>query len=470
MKLTRRAAINGTILLFAIGSAASAASFTVTVPGTSDPWLAGMPNGTTASGNDRAPAQSPVPVSGLSLARGAALRFTSTGGVGNSPVSPTYSAEGNILHIPPHGAGAENGIASITAPMNSLVGLFLGPDLPSVDAAPPALDFTLLLARDFASLRPALKQVFYIGDGRSTDGQIQEIIPPTGAMRLFLGTMDEWTWSDNIGSFVATVTETNMTVPASAVYDAAGDFSPFQGGMQCTWFYREFDGATFKDLVLQPAGNSFSGFQPAWTGADTALPMLFWEPSSPDTLIFHPGAPGGGPQPSRRDVVLTWVAPINGFHTIQGFIRGDSRFGIGGDGFEFTVFLQGEQLYQQEIAFDDKSRHGILLPHIYTRAGDQISFRVHDKGNNEYDVGAFNFTIRPAEPGLRIRVSQVEVCWDAEPGVPYQVEYRSTLTTNIWRPLNTNCSLGNGSVFCVSDAIPFGEPQRFYRLVTNCIP
>ena len=104
----------------------SAASLTVVVRSTSDPWLAGMPNGSTASGTDMAPAQSPVLATGLSFARGAALIFSATGGVGNSPVSPQYPPEGNLLHIPPHGPGAENGIASVVAPMNSLVGIFLG--------------------------------------------------------------------------------------------------------------------------------------------------------------------------------------------------------------------------------------------------------------------------------------------------------------------------------------------------------
>ena len=107
----------------------SAASLAVIVPGTSDPWLAGMPNGSTASANDRAPAQSPVLVSGLWFTAGVALVFNVTGTVGNSPQSADYVPEGNLAAITPHGAGAENGIASATMPFNAFVGVFgLHPD------------------------------------------------------------------------------------------------------------------------------------------------------------------------------------------------------------------------------------------------------------------------------------------------------------------------------------------------------
>ena len=48
------------IILSALASSAVVAQAQVVVPGTSDPWLAGQPNGTTASGGDVAPNESPV--------------------------------------------------------------------------------------------------------------------------------------------------------------------------------------------------------------------------------------------------------------------------------------------------------------------------------------------------------------------------------------------------------------------------
>ena len=252
MKTHYRAPLFACLALLATLGDASAASLTVIVPGTSDPWLAGMPNGSTASANDRAPAQSPVLVSGLWFTAGVALVFNATGTVGNSPESGDFMPEGNLPGITPHGAGAENGIASATMPFNAFVGVFLGPDQPSLTPAPPALDFTTQEERDFLSLRPKLKQVFFIGDGRTSEGRIQEIIPPAGATRLFLGTMDQWSWLDNHGSFSVMVTQANASAQPSDSFDAFAEFSPFQGGTSGVWFYQEFDGATFADLVIQP--------------------------------------------------------------------------------------------------------------------------------------------------------------------------------------------------------------------------
>src|SRR5438105_2987329 len=65
-----------------------------TVPGTGDPWLAGMPAGSKASTFDVAPAQSPVQVLGLSLTAGAMLKFTSSGSVTIDPSYPSYPPDG----------------------------------------------------------------------------------------------------------------------------------------------------------------------------------------------------------------------------------------------------------------------------------------------------------------------------------------------------------------------------------------
>jgi hypothetical protein len=110
---------------------APACSFALSVPGTSDPWLAGMPDGATASVIDSAPAQSPVLVPGLDLSGGGHLRFVVSGNVSNGPRCAFLPPDGGDLFS--HDTGAENGIASVTAPINALVGIFLDagrPDLP----------------------------------------------------------------------------------------------------------------------------------------------------------------------------------------------------------------------------------------------------------------------------------------------------------------------------------------------------
>jgi hypothetical protein len=73
------------------------------------------------------------------------------------------------------------------------------------------LDFSTASSRDFASLSPALKQVFFVGDGETSTGVLQEFVVPAGATRLFIGTMDEkGRWSDNSGSLSIEVTTSQV--------------------------------------------------------------------------------------------------------------------------------------------------------------------------------------------------------------------------------------------------------------------
>ena len=69
-----------------------------------------------------------------------------------------------------------------------------------------------------------------------------------------------------------------------------------------------------------------------------------------------------------------------------------------------------------------------------------------------------------------IRASQVEVCWNSQSNVTYQVQYRSDLTTNLWTSL-VDCIRSTNSTSCIADPVVVGQPQRFYRVVlTNCVP
>lgn len=177
----------------------------VTVPGTSNPWLAGMPNGTVSPPGDIAPDHSPVLVPGLCLRPGSALTFAATGGVANDPTFSLDAPDGNAAALVSHFSGAENGISQVTTPYNALVGVFLDASQPNTSPAPAALLFTTPASRDFLSLSPLLKQVFFIGDGKTSTNVVQQFIVPTGATRLYLATMDCCQWSNNIGSFTVDV-------------------------------------------------------------------------------------------------------------------------------------------------------------------------------------------------------------------------------------------------------------------------
>ncbi|MGD0654271.1 MAG: PEP-CTERM sorting domain-containing protein [Thermoguttaceae bacterium] len=180
-----------------------AKAVTLAVPGTGDLWLAGMPDGSTASYSDIAPAQSPAQVLGLDLSPGIVLIFSASGLTTYDPEIYPAPPDGLSYFIVNHSTGAENGISDVIAPMDSLVGLFLDSEQPDSSSAPQTLDFTS--NRDYLSLAPALKQVFFIGDGLTSTGTQQQIVVPAGASRLFLGTMDTNGWYNNAGSFSVTV-------------------------------------------------------------------------------------------------------------------------------------------------------------------------------------------------------------------------------------------------------------------------
>jgi hypothetical protein len=205
------------IVLFAVAPAFGA-TVGVTVPGTANPYLAGMPNGSTCCFDDSAPAQSPAPVP-IALSPGLVLTFTANGNVSNGPActpSPecsTNGPDGGAFFVSQQtglpGTDSSNGIARMNAPLNALVGVFLDDNRPDVSPAPGGLDFGPSgLGTSFTTLSPGLKQPFFIGDGLtgSGTGAQQQFIVPNGATRLFLGTVDGIQWNNNIGGFSATVT------------------------------------------------------------------------------------------------------------------------------------------------------------------------------------------------------------------------------------------------------------------------
>ena len=85
-----------------------------------------------------------------------------------------------------------------------LAGVFLGPTLP--DTPPPRLEFDQS-TDDFLVLAPLLGQSFFIGDGKTDDGALQQFVVPEGAVALYLGVADgidfrgtPATYDDNSGS------------------------------------------------------------------------------------------------------------------------------------------------------------------------------------------------------------------------------------------------------------------------------
>lgn len=209
----------------------NAESISMVVPGTdvdqnvlatSNPFLSGMPAGTMASGtnphNDpdyagtaANPKASPN-AANMTLVGGQALTFDSiSGDARHDPGMSAYSPDGqadDVGHnnLTTSNAGSkssvmynEHGIADANIPINALVGVFLDDSRPDATPAPANLDFSSAASRDFNTLKPGLKQIFFIGDGLTSGGNVQQFIAPKGATRLYLATWDFYEWSNNSG-------------------------------------------------------------------------------------------------------------------------------------------------------------------------------------------------------------------------------------------------------------------------------
>src|SRR5262249_1398551 len=79
----------------------------------------------------------------------------------------------------PFARGNENYVGSISAPVSSLIGVFLN-DPPVLNANPPRLEFTPELQL-YTQIAPVLQQPFFIGDGLGENNVQQIVLVPQGA-------------------------------------------------------------------------------------------------------------------------------------------------------------------------------------------------------------------------------------------------------------------------------------------------
>jgi len=206
------------------------------VPGNSNPFLSGMPQGSIASeinphnnpdyaGTTSNPLEMPL-ATGMPITDGQVLNFDSISGVvKHDPSLDLTNPDGDLSEQIGHNnlttvhsnnysptMYSENGIADAWIPINSLIGVFLDDKVPSSSAAPSTLDFRDPTSRDFDELHPQLKQIFFIGDGMNSKGAHQKFVAPKGATRLFLATMDYYEWNNNSGYRVIKITRPGQII------------------------------------------------------------------------------------------------------------------------------------------------------------------------------------------------------------------------------------------------------------------
>jgi len=185
-----------------------------------------------------------------------------------------------------------------------LVGVFLD-DTEPPDPAPPTLDFSPTGITDtFPALAPQLRQVFFVGDGLTGAGCIQQFIVPTGATRLFLGFADSWDfstgtitgypgWYDDDDGFL----QATFSITQGPVYP-----------VDRSWTSLGPEGGRINVLAMDPAapqtifaGTSAGVFKSivgglSWNLANTGLSVtnvttLAMDPTAPQTIFA--GTSGG---------------------------------------------------------------------------------------------------------------------------------------------------------------------------------
>jgi len=196
------------------------------VNGSANPNLAGRADGYTCCNGDAAPAQSPAEATGLSFAAGDTLQFTVSGRVSYTPsVPPGNNPDGDQAgSMTNYGDGIS---APLNVRFNALYGVFLTDVSPTGQTTPAQLNFSTGL--DFLHLAPDIGQVFFIGDGLTSDtnandysGARQSFSVPGGATRLFLGTGDGFGWYNNSGQFSVDIAVLAQSVPEPAALGLLG--------------------------------------------------------------------------------------------------------------------------------------------------------------------------------------------------------------------------------------------------------
>lgn len=186
----------------------------ILVTGKTNVWFAGLPSSASATYKGDVTYAKDCPAvrfDGFTLVPGTALEFSASGRLSNTP-SGGNGPEGNTGAITSNQTNNLGGKSNIRAPMNSLIGVFLSDEDPTTTPAPPMLDFSTVGARNYSTLSPQLKQTFYIGDGKRSNGQPQTIIVPPRATRLYLGSMDPWGWWNNSGTCQVIIRSTGGSV------------------------------------------------------------------------------------------------------------------------------------------------------------------------------------------------------------------------------------------------------------------
>ena len=176
--------------------------------------------------------------------------------------------------------------------------------------------------------------------------------------------------------------------------------------------------------------------------------------------LLNPTNTEGGVFPITGTNSLVLWSPGNSVSFTVSFNSPQAAFGFYGEDVEFNRFAVrlthhdgGTSVLPINVTVPQGSG-GVFYLGIIDKERPFVTVEFQNLGANEEGFGFDDLTIATPEqvvpPPLSIRVSQVELCWDTATNEIYQLQYRSSLTTNVWLPFGGPV-VGNAKTWVTSE-------------------
>jgi hypothetical protein len=265
-------------------------------------------------------------------------------------------------------------------------------------------------------------------------------------------------------------------------YDLRKDWST-NSNPNGVWMYR----AGSDILPAYSWGDGFSFHQPSWQhpyqgsvpswifSTVDPVPGLDWKAGD---VVVHTQDNNFGSGHGQANVV--WTSPFNGTIRIEGGVwmcRVTERINT------WKLYVRGNQISSGTVAAGDPydrenpflfhlgSGGSNVLENIAVSVGDEVMLEVvRNSVYGDYVGVNLSVTRHVSDPSLISRAACVELCFNTSSEAYYQLQYSTSLNTNLWTPVS-GFFQGNGSSLCTNLMIPAGELNRFYRVwIKNALP
>lgn len=425
----------GIIELPSLGSPSTVRPYQISVSGKANVFEAGQAGATPSAGGVAPPFIAITPSEKVTLSAASGSIHTGAEAAGpDGAHHPTYRCD-------------INGVAGVSGYVNRnnsahLVGVFVG-DTP-LGTTPSRLDFSAdAIGEDFVVIGPQLGQVFFIGDGLTPDGEVQEFLPPAGATKLYLGIPDAngnannyiYTgppngYSDNSGYYnIRLQVQPNLTPRiTNAAFPINGGTLQILGGTG-PYVVTLQSGALPAGLELVSPSGTFAGT--AANGAYTFTLRITDSLGHTNDQTFTGEV--ANPVPAPKGLVAWWPAQntvaeiIGGVHAAAPDNNPQYTTGRVGRAFSFNGTSQSLQTASTDVMKHlpltiegwikpEARTSGNLVSYLPTNviANDQVNFGGHGFGAHLYPDGSM----------LRVGIEGAAEDFRTVPGV--------TFTDNTW--------------------------------------